>query len=376
MYRHINKLNNAIKYLLRYNIKQNMLKTGLSRKSRKYNQKGGTEFIPHSSDESEEQLNLIKATNDAITKINKELEQTKDTMMGKILKMTVDLKNYPALDNIIKFDNDEIKNHFYHVAAYYLKKPLNELQCINDTFVISDSLIQNKDKTCKDCAENKTYVTYDTDKGDLKFVCEEDSKMLSVLDRGSHYLPATITQFTSGIRRKIIGNEKIKTEIHTMPDEKTKYGYYACKITGPIEGHLQGFFLHSTDPNLINEIAPEEESITKCAGIFYTNNELISGIFDLFTKDGNLHTLDVVNSIYLKNGMGHALKIKDKQIDKDETYTGEWTIEKLGVKYAGYGTLHTKRSTYIGSWEDGKKSGYGSFFDVNPYSVAYILLFR
>jgi hypothetical protein len=30
-----------------------------SRTSRKYNQKGGAEFIPHSSNESEEQLNLI-----------------------------------------------------------------------------------------------------------------------------------------------------------------------------------------------------------------------------------------------------------------------------------------------------------------------------
>jgi hypothetical protein len=349
-----------------------MLKTGLSRKSRKsrkYNQKGGAEFIPHHTDESKEQRAIIKATNQAIDKINKELEQTKDTMMGKILKMTVDLEKYPALDNITNFNNDEIKNHFYHVAAYYLKKPLNELQCISDKFVLSDSLIQDKHEICRDCPENKTYVTYDTDKGDLKFLCEDDSKWLSVLDKAtaathsvlSHMpLPAkdTLQQYdiSSAIRRTITGSKKIKTEIHTTSNKKTKYGYYACKITGPIEGYLQGFFLHSTDRDLINEIAPEEESITKCAGIFYTKNELISGIF-------NLSTLTNLNTINLTNGMGHVMQIKDKQINKDETYTGEWTIEKSSVKYTGYGTLRTKHSTYIGSWKDGEKSGYGSFFD-------------
>jgi len=336
------------------------------RVSRKYHQKGGNQaYIPHSSDESEEKRHLISDTNMAIAEINKELEKNKNTMMGKILKMTLNLDVRPSLRNIAHLDNEGIKNHVYHVAAYYLKKPLNELQCINDKFVISDSLIQDKyDNKCKSCDSIKTYITYDMN-GDLKFICYDPSMKAKIWDTVS----TAYQRFAPRMDDKDLYQ---KTEIYTTPDGNTKYGYYACNIDGPIKGHLQGFFLHSTDKNLVDEIDPGKKTISKCAGIFYTEDTLISGIFNLFEKDETTpNQLVNLNSIKLKNGMGHVLKINSQQINTDETYTGEWTINKSGVKYDGSGTLQTKLSTYTGSWVNGKKNGYGSRFDTREEYIGH-----
>lgn len=248
--------------------------------------------------------------------------------MGKLIQMSLksdfNLKDH----NITKLTHEQIKEHFYRSAVYYLKKPLNELQCIDDKFVISDSLIQNRDKKgeCVPCDNNKTYV-YD-EKNDLNFRCY-DTTTTDFYNK----LYSPIQKLTTSVQHMMLPSNYVKTELYSIPEERTTYGYKTYTLRGnwynnrskfPSEfdgvGYLQGFYLYAFNEGLRNELN-DGFPVSKCAGIYHSNKHVITGIFNFYDNDEYFDD-------YIQGGLGNVYNLHTgtKQIDTKVKYMGEWKI--------------------------------------------------
>jgi hypothetical protein len=309
-----------------------MFKNRLSRKSRKYNQKGGGGgFIPHSNDTANVIKKLDVDVNKSIDVINTKLEQIQDSMMGKLLQMSLKSDFNLKEHNITKLTREQIKKHFYRIAVYYLKKPLNKLQCISEKFDISDSLIQNGEKEgeCVPCDNDKTYV-YDDD-NDLNFRCHDTSTATTFFNK----LSTTMQNFATSTLHTIAPRNYVKTELYTINEEKISYGYktytlrgnwYNNNTTFPSEfdgvGYLQGFYLYTFNEELRKELN-DGFPVSKCAGIYHSNKHVITGIFN-FDDDGEHF------DNYIQGGLGNVfdlyIKEKTKRINTDVKYMGEWKM--------------------------------------------------